>query len=349
MRPKLDCDRKPFWFMLLSPTGAEEASVMRATRLGAVALLIFIADLICGAQAVHRLGPNFRFLPVLLQGTPGFSTTPASPIDLGPSAVGMTTPHAFSLQLQINNPGSAALSISSFSFFPAEAGFTAESTFLPPFSIAAGSSKPTAVLFTPQGAGKRTVQLSVSDNAPGSPHIVQFTGTGVTVPANDYAVILDPGVPSSVNVTAGNSTSFPVWLLAGSGLGVTSLTVQCSGGPTGTACSLDHNSSLLVGDGFGSTRDKFMVSVSVPAKSALNHHGLRGIGWSFAVLLGVLLAGGRRRNLRFVGVIVAGLMASAVMISCGGSGSGGGSNSLVITATPTPGTPHSLNVPIVVQ
>ena len=167
---------------------------MRATRLGAVGLLIFIADLACGAQAVHRLGPNFRFLPVLLQGTPGFSTTPASPIDLGPSAVGMTTPHAFSLQLQINNPGSAALSISSFSFFPAEAGFTAESTFLPPFSIAAGSSKPTAVLFTPQGAGKRTVQLSVSDNAPGSPHIVQFTGTGVTVQANDYAVILDPGV-----------------------------------------------------------------------------------------------------------------------------------------------------------
>jgi hypothetical protein len=226
-------------------------------RLGAAVSRVIVAVVImagstCSAHGLAQLLAGFR--PMLFQGTPGFSTTPASPIDLGPSAVGVTTPHAFPQPLQINNPGTAPLSISGSSFTPFEAGFTAESLFLPPISINPGATRTPGVLFFPQGPGKRTIELSIIDNAPGSPHIVEFTGTGVAVPANDIGIILDPSL-TTVNVTAGSSTTFPIWLLAGPG-GSTNInvTVQCSGGASGALCTLDHNTDILTADSFGNAR-----------------------------------------------------------------------------------------------
>ena len=236
-----------------------------------ILLAIIVASAACPGQTLARL-PGSTFRPMLFQGTPGFSTTPPSPIDLGPSAVGITTPHAFPQLLQINNPGTAPLSISSFSFTSFEANFTAESVFLPPITVNPGSTRTPGVLFTPQGPGKRTVQLSIIDNAPGSPHLVEFTGTGVAVAANDIAVILDPAV-TTVNVPAGSGTAFPIWLLSGTSQGNTIVNLQCSGGPSGTTCALDNNSTFLTGDSFGPTRDKIMVTISVPAKSVLAFHG----------------------------------------------------------------------------
>lgn len=286
---------------------------------------------------------------MLFQGTPGFSTTPPSPIDLGPSAVGITTPHAFPQPLQINNPGTAPLSISSFSFTPFEANFTAESLFMPPITVNPGSTRTPAVLFTPQGPGKRTIQLSITDNAPGSPHLVEFTGTGVAVAPNDIGIILDPAV-TTVNVPAGSGTTFPIWLLSGTSQGNIIVNVQCSGGPAGTTCALNGNSILLTGDSFGPTREKIMVTISVPAKSVLALRGFRPLWLAAASVFGILLVWKNGRNGRRFAVLAALLIISAVMISCGGSSGGGsGSTPLVITATPSPGTPHSLTVPLVVQ
>lgn len=324
-------------------------------RLGTVVRRAILAVLVitgsaCSARTLAGLPAGFR--PMLFQAAPSFSTTPASPIDLGPSAVGMTTPHASALPIQMNNPGSATLSISSFSFSSFEAAFTSESRLVlgPPITVPAGSFQPANVLFTPQGPGKRTVQFTVNDNAPGSPHVVQFTGTGVPVAANDIGLILDPGTASTVNVPAGGSTTFPIWLLAGASATNINVTVQCTGGPTGTSCGLDHNSSILTGDGFGPTRDKIMVTVSVPAKSALVFHGTRSLWWAAAFACGILLMRNDRKNvLRFAAIAV--LLAMGVfIISCGSGTTGGtGSNTLMITATPSPGTPHGLSVPLVVQ
>ena len=308
--------------------------------------VVIVTSAACPAQTLARL-PGPAFLPMLFQGTPGFSTTPPSPIDLGPSAVGITTPHAFPQPLQINNPGTAPLSISGFSFTPFEANFTAESVFLPPITVNPGSTRTPGVLFTPQGPGKRTVQLSIIDNAPGSPHVVEFTGTGVAVAANDIAVILDPAV-TTVNVPAGSGTTFPIWLLSGTSQGNTIVNVQCSGGPSGSTCALDTNSALLTGDSFGPTRDKIMVTISVPAKSVLALHRTHPLWWAAAFVFGILLVWKNGRNVRRFAALAALLIISAVMISCGGS-SGSGSSPLVITATPTPGTPHTLTVPLVVQ
>ena len=313
---------------------------------------VIVTASICSAHALGQPPAGFRLM--LFQATPSFSTTPPSPIDLGPSAVGMTTPHAFALPIQINNPGTATLSISSLSFSPPEAAFTSESLFVltPPITVPAGSFGPANVLFTPQAAGKRTVQLIVNDNAPGSPHVVQFTGTGIPVAANDIAIILDPNAASTVSVAAGSSATFPIWLLAGASATNINVTVQCTGGPTGTSCGLSDNSTILTGDNFGPTREKIMVTVSVPAKSALLFRGTRNLWWMAAFALGILLVRKDRRNVvRFTAIAALLVMGPVLIISCGGSsGTGGiGSNSLVITATPSPGTPHSLTVPLVVQ
>jgi hypothetical protein len=177
---------------------------------------------------------------------------------------------------------------------------------------------------------------------------VQFTGTGVAVAANDIGIILDPAV-ATVNVPAGGSTTFPLWVLAGPNLPNSSLTLQCSGGPSGAACSLDHNTDILIGDSFGSTRDKFMVTVSVPAKSGLAFHRNHPLWWIATFVFGILFLGKICRNMSRFAAVAALLIIGAVMISCGGSSSGTGSTPLVITATPSPGTPHSLTVPLVVQ
>jgi len=264
----------------------------------------------------------------------------------------MTTPHAGALPIEMHNPGTATLSISSFSFSSFEANFTAESLAVlgPPLTVPAGSFQPANVLFTPQGPGKRSVQLIVNDNAAGSPHIVQFTGTGVTVAANDIGLILDPGAASTVNVTAGGSTTFPIWVLAGVSSTNIIVTVKCSGGPAGTACSLSDNSPILTGDGFGPTREQIMVTVSVPAKSALVVPRIRPLWWAAAFVFGILLVGKSSEKRRRFAAIAVLLIASILIISCGGSSTPvTGSSTLVITATPSPGTPHSLSVPLAVQ
>jgi hypothetical protein len=312
-------------------------------------LFVLIAGSICGARTISLAGPNVAAF-TLMQGVPGFTTIPASPIDLGPSAVGVTTPHASPLPLQINNPGTAPLAVTNF-IFPLGAAFTSETQFLFPVTIPAGSSFTPAVLFTPQAAGKQTIQASSLDNAPGNPHIVEFTGTGVAVPANDFVIILDPGSPSSVSVTAGSSTTFPIWLLAGPGLAVNFNSLQCSGGPTGTTCNLSDTLPILVGDSFGPTREEIMVTVTVPPKSASLHRSFALWGIASAATF-VLLCWTRRTSAPLVAL----LLMSAFMVSCGGgskpTGSPGlqvGSNSLVITATPRTGTMHALSVPLAVQ
>ena len=89
-----------------------------------------------------------------------------------------------------------------------------------------------------------------------------------------------------------------------------------------------------------------MVTISVPAKSVLAFQGTHPLWWTAAFVFGILLVWKNGRNVRRFAVLAALLIISAVMISCGGSS---GSTALVITATPTPGTPHSLTVPLVVQ
>ena len=72
------------------------------------------------------------------------------------------------------------MSITSISFTGANAGDFARTTTCGA-TLTAGANCSISVTFRPTATGARTGTLSVSDNAPGSPHTIPLTGTGTAV------------------------------------------------------------------------------------------------------------------------------------------------------------------------
>lgn len=315
-------------------------------------VLLFSLCGFCAHAAEHR-GP---LMPLMLQATgPVFSATPSS-MDLGPSAVGVTTPFfgappPFAQPLQISNSGTASLT-ANFSFSSSEFGFDAATTLTNPVTIQAGSSVTGGIAFKPSAAGARSGQFISTDNAPGSPHTVALTGTGVSVPANDFSIVPDPAAPSTLIVPAGQTASLTVWILAGPGSDTPISFVnapQVSGGPTGTTFSVNPGTFFGVSDSSHS-RQMLTISATAPAKSAV----LRGIPllWGVTFALALVYAPQRRRNPYRKAGLVAVLACVSVLVSCGGSSSSGNANPMVISVTQQlAGQPvtHTLSVPLTVQ
>ena len=272
-----------------------------------------------------------------------FSVQPSGTIDLGPSAVGVNTPHAFPVPIFVTNTGTASLNIApTFSNF--DFGFTAESTFNTPITLAPGQTKEGDILFQPTVAGTRTGNFISTDNAPGSPHMVPLTGVGVNVPANDFGIVADSNITS---VPSGQATTFKIWLLAGPNLpNGPDGTLQCSGGPSGTTCNLAGNAfSTDDSTGFGSTRQSIPVTVTIPARSASLPGKPFAFWWSIPVLSAVLLISRRRRNALLALAVLTIALLLGLMLSCGGDSSNGGSGALLFTAKRN-GTTHTLTIPV---
>ncbi|HEX7287140.1 MAG TPA: hypothetical protein VF532_13220 [Candidatus Angelobacter sp.] len=288
---------------------------------------------------------------MLLQAS--FATNPPSPIDLGPSAVGVTTPmtqtSVLDRPLLIINSGSTALTLS-YSFSSPEFSFDPAATPANPLTVQPGASATGGLLFKPSAAGPRSGQFTSTDNASGSPHVVQLSGTGITVPDNDFGVFLDPSGPSAITVRAGQSTSFTAWILVGPGLSTSPSVftmIDCSGGPSGTSCTSNPSGILGPLNFQFASRRKLNLSVSVPAGAAASHRKLPILA-SLVCMFGVFAVIGWRRDSRplaSLGVLV--LCAS--MISCGGGGSGN-VKPLVITVSAVGfGVTHTLTVPLQVK
>lgn len=77
----------------------------------------------------------------------------------------------------VTNTGQGAMSIGGISIVGANAGDFAQTNDCPA-SLASGATCSVSVTFTPGAGGSRGASLSVSDNAPGSPHTVSLTGVG---------------------------------------------------------------------------------------------------------------------------------------------------------------------------
>jgi hypothetical protein len=302
-------------------------------------LLAFLLAL--NAAAIARTLPHMASLSgsMLFQ---AFSVRPSGTIDLGPSAVGVNTPHAFPVPIFVQNVGAADLNIAP-SFSNNDFGFTAESTFNTPVILAPGQTKEGDILFQPTAAGVRTGQFISTDNAPGSPHMVPLTGVGVTVPGNDFGIVADANITS---VPSGKTTTFKIWLLAGPGLpNGPDGTLQCSGGPSGTSCNLAGNAfSIDASSGFGSTRQSVPVTVSIPARSASLHGRPFAFWWSLPAVLALALLRPHKRNASLALAIMSIALLSGLMVSCGG-GSNSNSGALLFTASRN-GTTHTLSLPV---
>lgn len=289
-----------------------------------------------------------------LQGTPAFSATPAS-VDMGPVAVGVTTPFfvppPFFQPLQINDPGTAPLTFS-YSFSSPDFSFDPNTNLVNPVTVAAGSSVTGGLQFKPSAAGTRTGQFISNDNAPGSPHTVQLSGTGMTIASNDFGVVLDPAAPATITVRRGQTATFTIWSLAGPGLNtpISAFSqVQCSGGPAGTMCTTNPNGFFaLFAD--GNPREKITVSVTPPASAALLHRSLPVL-WGLVCVSGIVLAF-RRRVTWGTAALAAGMLFAGSLIACGGSSGGGNTTPLTITVgqqVGSAGVSHTLTVPMNVR
>jgi ASPM-SPD-2-Hydin domain-containing protein/centrosomal CEP192-like protein len=78
----------------------------------------------------------------------------------------------------LTNTGSAALSITNLSVVGANPGDFVEIANTCGGSVVAGSACTIGVTFTPSAGGERTANLSIADNAPGSPQTVSLSGAG---------------------------------------------------------------------------------------------------------------------------------------------------------------------------
>jgi hypothetical protein len=101
----------------------------------------------------------------------------ASSLTFGNQLVGTTSAGQ---TLTLTNSGTAALNIASI---VASSEFAVTHTCpVSPATLAAGSNCALDVTFTPTAAGSRTGVITITDDAPGSPHVVSLSGTGIVGP-----------------------------------------------------------------------------------------------------------------------------------------------------------------------
>src|SRR6185295_20378020 len=78
----------------------------------------------------------------------------------------------------LNNVGGAALNVTAITITGANPGdFAQTNTCGAP--VPAGSSCAIQVTFTPSAANARSATITIANNAPGAPHTVSLSGTGV--------------------------------------------------------------------------------------------------------------------------------------------------------------------------
>ena len=111
-------------------------------------------------------------------------------------------------------------------------------------AVAPGASCTFSVAFTPGSQGSATGNIAIYSDAPGSPHSLSISGTGI-----DLALALTrPGRPSRSGanlVKVGAASRFQV-KLSSNAAGET-VTLSCSDPPPGTSCSVDPSQFVLSG------------------------------------------------------------------------------------------------------
>lgn len=147
-------------------------------------------------------------------------------LTFGAQNVGTTSSQVATL----TNNGNAPLNISGVI---TSGDFTAFSAC--PAALAPQTSCSVQVSFTPSAAGARTGSLVITDDDPAGPQqITSLTGTGL-----DFSVSASP---SSVSVKAGSAAVYTATVTGLGGNFATSVSLACSGLPTGASCAFSPTS-----------------------------------------------------------------------------------------------------------
>jgi hypothetical protein len=241
---------------------------------------------------------------------PGASFAPGS-LSFAAQSVGTAST---AQTVTLTNTGNSSLTITSITVTGAQASDFVQTNTCGT-SVAAAANCTISVTFTPAATGARSASLSIADNAGGSPQTVALSGTGESLNLSASS--------SSTSVTAGQPATYTLSIGGGGFSGTVSLT--CTGAPTGAVCSVPASETVSATEA-----STFTVTVTTTARSssaALAPGSFPRSGWIYAVALaGILILPAsskrRRKSSRFMRGLP--ILLLAFLCSCGGSSYNGG-------------------------
>ncbi|MGH9498307.1 MAG: choice-of-anchor D domain-containing protein [Terriglobales bacterium] len=190
-------------------------------------------------------------------------------------------------------------------------------------TIAGGASCTVNITITPSASGARSAVVSIADNAAGSPHTINLSGTG-----EDF-VLPNTGALNNPSVTAGGSATATITITPGGGLAA-AVALTCAVTPATAnppTCALSPTSLPP-----GTTKSTLTVT-TVAASAALVEPGVvHRSSPMYAIWLllpGMLLStagvgASRRRKLASYFLIFCALAGCLFLVACGGGGASGG-------------------------
>lgn len=247
-------------------------------------------------------------------------------LSFNPQIVGTQTSHQ---SVTLTNVGGSILNLTSVS---ASGDFTVSHTC--GSSLSAGATCTVAAVFSPTSTGQRTGTVTFVSNAPGSPHTVGLTGTGI-----DFSL---SGTPTSNTITAGQTASFTVNVDPVSGFNQP-VALGCSGAPSATTCSIAPGSVQANGVSPASAT----VTITTTARSSVPPVARYRSPYEPFVLLLIALCllgistarGYWKPQVRVAAERMAHALAILLLVALAASCGGGGGGSPTPPAPRPPGTP----------
>jgi len=181
-----------------------------------------------------------------------------------------------------------------------------------PQTLLAATSCVLSVTFTPTAGGTRTGTITIADDAPGNPHVINLIGIGTN---SGLGLAIPSGGSGSATVSAGQSASYTL-SIGGAGMSGTAA-LSCTGAPTGASCSVPASQSLS-----STTASTITVTVSTASRmlAATSSPTSQRSPWLWAFfVLGIVAIRERskpkRSRLRHVRLVL-----PLFLASCGGGG-----------------------------
>jgi hypothetical protein len=162
---------------------------------------------------------------------------PSSP-DFGAKTQGTSTP----MNVTVTNAGTAALHISNAVLGGANANEFSLSDPTCNTAIAASGSCTIVLVFAPVSVGAHVASVTLTDDAPSSPQVINITGMANAA----FTAGPAPGGSTSASVSAGQTAQYLLQLNPGAGFSST-VSLACSGAPLGAVCQVPPNVSIVNG------------------------------------------------------------------------------------------------------
>lgn len=246
----------------------------------------------------------------------------------------------------LTNAGAAPLSITTIA---ASGDFAQTNTC--GSSLNTGKACTVDVTFTPTSDGERSGMLSFTDNASVVPQTLLLSGTGAG-PA--FEITVAPNSSASQTVTAGQTASYSLVFTPEDGFNGT-VTVACSGAPTGANCvatpgsvSLSGTSGVPATINVATTAPAFVpvIPKSMPEtiflRSGIDPRWVGSFTGVFLMLALLTTISGRTKRTKWQ-VVTAATMLASIWAGCGGGGGGGGGSTTPPPAPSAAISPSSLN------